>query len=80
MNREYFWKSGIIHFKMQVLLEGAITLYEEEAVSLLCIAENTQQYESAAKLEAIGSTLYALRKHVRELQKAHNNELSIMRK
>ena len=80
MNGEYFWKSGIIHYNMQLLLDGAIALYEEEATSLLCIAQNSQRYETSARIEAMGTALYALRKHVYDLEKAHREELYNMRK
>ena len=75
MEESYLWKSGIAQYEMRLLLEGAIALYEDEASSLLSLAMKVQRYEAADAFEAIGSALYSLRSHVRNLQKAHRAEV-----
>ncbi len=75
MEESYLWKSGIVQYEMRLLLEGAIALYEDEASSLLSLAMKAQRYEATDAFEAIGSALYSLRSHVRDLQKAHRAEV-----
>ena len=38
---EYLWKSSDAAFEMRLLVEGAITLYEEDALSLQSLAHIT---------------------------------------
>ncbi len=44
---EYLWKSSDAAFEMRLLVEGAITLYEEDALSLQSLARDNQQPEAA---------------------------------
>ena len=75
MEESYLWKSGIIQYEMRLIIEGAIALYEGDAVPLLGLANSNQQYEAADAFDSIGTALYGLRDHVRNLQKAHRQEV-----
>ena len=42
---------------------------------LLGLANKSEQYEAADAFDSIGTALYGLRDHVRNLQKAHRQEV-----
>ena len=75
MEESYLWKSGIIQYEMRLIIEGAIALYEGDAVPLLGLANKSEQYEAADAFDSIGTALHGLRDHVRNLQKAHRQEV-----
>ena len=75
MEESYLWKSGIIQYEMRLIIEGAIALYEGDAVPLLGLANKSEQYEAADAFDSIGTALYSLREHVRNLQTAHRQEV-----
>ena len=75
MEESYLWKSGIIQYEMRLIIEGAIALYEGDAVPLLGLANKSQQYEAADAFDSIGTALYGLCDHVRNLQAAHRKEV-----
>ena len=75
MEESYLWKSGIIQYEMRLIIEGAIALYEGDAVPLLGLANESQQYDAADAFDTIGTALYGLREHVRNLQAAHRKEV-----
>ena len=75
MEDSYLWKSGIIQYEMRLIIEGAIALYEGDAVPLLGLANKSQQYDAADAFDTIGTALYGLREHVRNLQTAHRQEV-----
>ena len=54
--------------EMRLLVEGAIALYEEDAMSLQSLARDNQQPEAATAFDTIGTALYNLREHLRKLQ------------
>ena len=65
---EYLWKSSDAAAEMRLLVEGAIALYEEDAMSLQSLARDNQQPEAATAFDTIGTALYNLREHLRKLQ------------
>ena len=75
MEESYLWKSGIIQYEMRLIIEGAIALYEGDAVPLLGLANKSQQYDAADAFDTIGTALYGLREHMRNLQAAHRQEV-----
>ena len=75
MEESYLWKSGIIQYEMRLIIEGAIALYEGDAVPLLGLANKSQQYDAADAFDTIGTALYGLREHMRNLQTAHRQEV-----
>lgn len=54
--------------EMRLIVEGAVTVYEEHGSPLASMAKKNEQYEAAAALEALGTALYALRNHICTLQ------------
>ena len=69
---EYLWKSSDAASEMRLLVEGAITLYEEDAMPLQHLAQERHQPEAATALDTIGTALYTLREHLRRLQVMQN--------
>ena len=65
---EYLWKSSDAAAEMRLLVEGAIALYEEDAMSLQSLARDNQRPEAATAFDTIGTALYNLRERVRQLQ------------
>lgn len=70
--RDYIWMTGNAFSEMRLLLEGAIVLYEGDALPLYEQAED--QPEAKAAYNDIGKALYLLLEQVKELEKAHSNE------
>nr|MBR4279961.1 hypothetical protein [Clostridia bacterium] len=65
---EYLWKSSDAASEMRLLVEGAIALYEEDAMSLQSLARDNRKPEAATAFDTIGTALYNLREHLRNLQ------------
>lgn len=61
-------------FDMRLLVEGAITLYEEDLAALITPAAKAEKPEAHIALSDIGGALYDLRRHVKRLQMACYNE------
>ena len=75
MKDDFLWISGNTLMQMRLLIEGAIVLYEEEVPSLLRMAVQKEQHSASDALDAIGSAMYDLRMHIRDLQTAHTQEV-----
>jgi hypothetical protein len=54
------------------MVEGAITLFEDDAGILCRLARNADEWEAYSALNDIGTALYAFRNHIRTLQTAHH--------
>ena len=65
---EYLWKSSDAASEMRLLVEGAIALYEEDVMLLQNLAQDNQQSDAASAFDTIGTALYNLREHLRNLQ------------
>ena len=65
---EYLWKSSDAAAEIRLLVEGAIALYEGDAMGLQSMAHKNQQPEAATAFDTIGTALYGLREKVRLLQ------------
>lgn len=50
MEDSFLWTAGIKHLEMRLIVEGAIALYEDEAVPLLGLAIKNEKYEAADAL------------------------------
>ena len=59
---------------MRLLVEGAITLYENDATVLITPATKAEQPEAHIALSDIGGALYELRRHIKRLQVECYNE------
>ena len=61
------------HFsEMRLLVEGAITLFEDDAGVLCRLAREAQKNEAQLALNDIGTALYSFRNHIKALQVAHH--------
>ena len=54
--------------EMRLLVEGAITLYEDKAATFITPASKPERPEAHLALSDIGSALYSLRRHITQLQ------------
>ena len=75
MEDSYLWIAGIKQLEMRLIVEGAIALYEDEAVPLLGLAIKNEKYEVADAFDALGTALYNMRQHISDLQTAHRKEV-----
>ena len=60
--------------EMRLLVEGAITLFEDEASVLCHLARDAEEDDARSAFNDIGSALYCMRRHVIHLQAAHRKE------
>ena len=60
--------------EMRLLVEGAITLFEDEASVLCHLARDAEEDDARSAFNDIGSALYCMRRHVIHLQAAHHKE------
>ena len=65
---DYLDISGDLLSEMRLLVEGAITLFEDDISSLNRLAMEAGQQEARSALNDIGSALYLMRRHVKRLQ------------
>ena len=54
--------------EMRLLVEGAITLYEDDTTMLITPAAKAEKPEAHIALSDIGGALYELRRHIKQLQ------------
>ena len=57
--------------EMRLLVEGAITLYEDDATALMRLARDHDEPEALRALNDLGAALYIMRRHIKRLQAAH---------
>ena len=60
--------------EMRLLVEGAITLFEDEASILCRMAADAGKDDARSAFNDIGSALYCMRHHIVHLQDAHYKE------
>lgn len=60
---------------MRLKIEGAVNIYECDGLSLRHLAIENDMPVPASACDTIGSALYDLRQHIRDLQEAHMKEL-----
>ena len=59
--------------KMRLVLEGAITLLEDEICPMYRQIREISELSAIRAFDDIGTALYMLRQHVYQLQEAHHN-------
>ena len=69
---DFMWITGNAFSEMRLLVEGAITLFEDDAGCLCRLARDAGAHEANRALNDIGTALYAFRTHIKSLQKAHH--------
>lgn len=65
---EFLWKSSDAAAEIRLLVEGAIALYEGDAMGLQSMAHKNLQREAATAFDTIGTALYGLREKAQLLQ------------
>ena len=73
---EYLWKSSDAAAEIRLLVEGAIALYEGDAMVLQSMAHKNLQREAATAFDTIGTALYDLREKARLLQELQGRVVS----
>ena len=72
MNQDYLWTPDNIIAEMRLIAEGAIVLYEQDAMPLY--QQATADREAKAAFNDIGKALYLLRDRVHALETAYDAE------
>ena len=75
----YLWNTGNTVSEMRLLIEGAVVLFEEDALPLTKLAHANSKHQAAVAFDAIGAALYNLRKYICELQQEHTAEVNRQR-
>ena len=73
--KDYIWNTGNTFDIMRLLVEGAITLFDDEASPLFRLGRQYGQEKAAAAFDAIGTALFELRMHIMKLQEMHGKEV-----
>lgn len=68
---DYLDISGDLLSEMRLLVEGAITLFEDDTGCLNRLATEAGQEEARSALNDIGGALYLMRRHIKRLQAEH---------
>ena len=69
---DFMWIAGNAFSEMRLLVEGAITLFEDDAGCLCRLARDAGAHEANRALSDIGTALYAFRTHIKSLQETHH--------
>ena len=73
-NERYMDVADDLYSEMRLLIEGAITLFEDEACDLGHLAMKADDLEASFAFNDIGCALYALRGHIKQLRDAHHRQ------
>ena len=69
---DFMWVTSHAFSEMRLMVEGAITLFEDESGVLCRLAQEAKKNEAQLAFNDIGTALYAFRNHIRTLQAAHH--------
>ena len=75
MKDEFLWEIGDSLSAMRLIVEGAVSLFENDAMPLTKLAHENQERMAAEALDTIGEGLYSLRDIIRQLQEARIEEV-----
>ena len=75
MKGTYLWSVGSKISEIRLIIEGAVTLYEEDASGINKMMMDAGKLIAAVGFDTIGEALYELRTHIREMQEAHTQEV-----
>ena len=75
MKGSYLWNMGGKISEIRLIIEGAVTLYEEDASGINKMMMDAGNLIAAAGFDTIGEALYKLRTHIRKMQEAHTQEV-----
>lgn len=71
MMQDYMDITGDTFSEMRVLIEGAISLYEDYTGCLGKLASDAGFEDARSAMNDVGGALYSMRKHIKNLQAAH---------
>ena len=75
MEHDFVWIAGGALSNMRLYVEGALVLFEDDALPLTALAHEHQEWNAAEALNTIGEALYRLQEHIIHLQEAHIKEV-----
>ena len=75
MEGTYLWNTGNEIAEIRLIIEGAVTLFEEDASGINKMMMDAGELIAAAGFDTIGEALYELRTHIRNMQEAHTQEV-----
>ena len=75
MKGTYLWNTGNNLSDIRLIIEGAVTLFEEDASSIGKHMTDAGELTAATAFDTIGAALYSMRTHIREMQEAHTQEV-----
>lgn len=75
MKDEFLWEIGDSLSTMRLIIEGAVSLFENDTMPLTKLAHENQERMAAEALDTIGEGLYSLRDIIRQLQEARIKEV-----
>lgn len=58
--------------EMRLVVEGAVTLFEDELPILMRMARDNHENEALSALNDVGDALYLMRRHIKRLQAEHH--------
>ena len=68
---DFMWIAGNAFSEMRLLVEGAITLYEDDAGDIMRLLKGDDHREVRYAVNTIGQALYHMRDRIRKLEMAH---------
>ena len=68
---DFMWITSHAFSEMRLLVEGAISFYEDDAGVLCRLAREAGELEAMRSLNDIGTCLYEFRRQIKALQEAH---------
>ena len=75
MKGEYMWNTGNALDEMRLIVEGAVVLFEEDALPLNQMAKEREEWIAANAFNTIGEALCSLRQRIRTQHDAHIKEV-----
>ena len=75
MEHDFAWIAGGALSNMRLYVEGALVLFEDDALPLTKLAHEHEEWNAAEALNTIGEALYRLQEYIRKLQEAHGTEV-----
>ena len=75
MKDEFLWEIGDYLSAMRLIVEGSVSLFENDAMPLTKLAHENQERMAAEALDTIGEGLYSLRDIIRQLQETRIEEM-----
>ena len=76
MKGTYLWNTGNNLSDIRLIIEGAVTLFEEDASSIGKHMTDAGELTAAAAFDTIGAALYNLRTYIRNMQEEHTQEVA----